>query len=73
MDERMVHHLKIVFICLYNIAKNNKTFSELPELVILTKKSSVDILPDYNRDEKITSVIMGYWYDIKGIGQKLLF
>jgi hypothetical protein len=44
----MGNHLKIIFSCSYHTAKLNKPFSDLPELLILTKRYSVDILPEYN-------------------------
>lgn len=47
-DEKMINHLKVVFNCSYYLAKNNRPFSDLNELLVLTKKLDVDVLPEYN-------------------------
>lgn len=46
-DETMINHLRVVFNCAYYIAKHNKPFSDLEELLVLTNKCGVNVLPEY--------------------------
>ena len=46
-DEVMLNHLKTVFNCAYYIAKKNKPFSDISDLLVLLHKCDVNILPEY--------------------------
>lgn len=57
IDEKMFNHLKIVFNAAYYLAKNNRPFTDIKDILILISNCGIEVLEEYSNNNSCKEIV----------------